>query len=511
MPDLVFGACCAASAGLLFVAINLFGMRQFPGEDGGVTMNVAWQLWLHREPYADVVAAFPPLFLLGARGAFSLFGQTWQALVLCTATYAAVTFVLQVLLLRRLGVSRSSALLIALGVQAMTTVPASFWWYNQVTAVAACLFATSALLLYERPDDRVARAALGFTTAALLLAKPNIAVPLLLGAFVALLVARATRRSALVALGGGLLVAAFAFVVVLGATPAAYARALADAGGRATDSDSWMRFAFEHNAVEASWTFALLIPVAAALAIAWAAGLVRRHEALLLGTAAIVSLIGIATNNDYNAVDLALAVAMALTVVGVSARAAPAMAGPARRARVLGAVAAVAAVAIIITGVVSGQDRDRIAAASHGVYYEDIPLTPFPDELRVAAFVGLHTGPRLIEVSRDLIGVAERIHADRGDFEPNIYFGPRLQWAYPALRERPAIGIPVYWEPFQMPSARSTEMVERFSEANIDYAIFLRNDYTFLPVKMIALLEREYLRSDATPTLTVWHRPGTRV
>lgn len=504
-PNLAFVACSAVLAVALFVVIDRLGMRQFPGEDGGITMNVAWQLWLHREPYTDVVAAFPPLFLLGARAAFSIFGQTWHALVLVAALYAAATFAVQVVLLRRLTVARPAAILIALGVQAMTTLPASFWWYNQVTAVMACLFATAALLVHQQPEDRVGLAALCLTTGGLLLAKPNVALPLLLLVLIALLISRTSRRAALIAAGAGLVVGALAFLVLLGATPAAYGQALSDAGGRATSIESWLRFGLENNSVEAAWTFALLIPVGAALGIAWAAGLIRRREALVLGAAVITSFTGVVTNNDYNSVDLALVVAVGLTIVA-SAHAAPEVAQVARRAR---AMVAVALVVIIAGGAVSAEDRDRIAAP--GDFYQDTRLTTLPAEPRLRAFDGLHAGPRLVEVTRDVAQVVERIHEARGDVEPSIYFGPRLQWAYPALRERPAAGIPVYWEPFQAPSARSDRMVERFAKANIEYAVFLREDYTFIPKAMIDLLASDYIRADVTPTLTVYHRPGARI
>ena len=501
-----FWLCAVAGAVILAAVAAVTGRRQFPGLDGGIAMNTAWALHLGQTPYSEVVTPFPPAFLLGSRWAFDLFGPGWQALVLVNALFTAVAFLVHLWLLRRLQLGALSALLIALAAQAMTTVPAGFWWYNQMTGALAALFVTAVLVLHRSPRSASAVVALALTTGFLLLAKPNVAIPLVGLSSVTLLWRSAARWTAMAGVGAGVVLAAAA-AVLSGIDPRDMLERLADAGGRTTDTEAWLRFAFTNSPVESSLSLVLIVPLVAALAVVGT--LVRLRPmadpevpgaalAAVVAAAAVTAGVGIVTNNDYNAVDFAVLVSAAATTVALTCRQAHDDRGLARAAL---ALAGLSALAYVVQGAEMARDRDRIAAAGPGVFYEEAPLAELPDLERLD---GLLAGPRLIRTADEVQALISELRTSQPDVR--VYFGPRLDWAYPVFDVIPAAGVPVYWEPYEKPSVRSDAMVEVFRAAEFDRAIFVRGDLLFLPPLLRAHLDADFQLEEVGTQLTVYRR-----
>src|SRR5882724_8735100 len=96
----IFWILNAALALLLAFCIIHFGMIHFAGYDGSILINTAWQLHLKYKPYTDIVTGWPPILLVGSQIAFNIWGVQWQSLVMAAAFFSAITFLLQVAILK---------------------------------------------------------------------------------------------------------------------------------------------------------------------------------------------------------------------------------------------------------------------------------------------------------------------------------------------------------------------------------------------------------------------------
>ena len=185
MRDLLASGGALAAAALVVSAvlaalIYWCGMRQFGGFDHSAMIEVAWRIYNGQLPYLDFPCPLPPGFYLGSSYAFKCFGVYWQSLVLICAIFSALTLYWSLWLLVQLVSNRWHCLVFATALQALCLVPASYWWYNTSTAVAALIFVLSAIVWLEHPCSIPAR--VSYFIALLLLAgmKPNIAAILIL-------------------------------------------------------------------------------------------------------------------------------------------------------------------------------------------------------------------------------------------------------------------------------------------------------------------------------------------
>ncbi len=180
---------------LFFAAFILhFGNRQFGGYDCSVLIDTGWRLATGQKPYVDFVCTVPPGFYLGAKYAFEWFGASWDAQLWVTSIYASITFLWMYWLFGVLLESRVAAFLMAFVIECAAMLLFAFWWYNNVTDVAAAVFFLSCLVYLKRPSARSAQATYVISLAMLALMKPNIAGLLGLGSIVLLLAATPFRR-----------------------------------------------------------------------------------------------------------------------------------------------------------------------------------------------------------------------------------------------------------------------------------------------------------------------------
>ena len=218
-------AAAAVLTAVLTAAVWHFGRLQFSGYDLSSVINTAWLLTDGGEPYRDFFLPFPPAFSIGAKAAFSVFGASWQSLVGAACLFSAVTFNIHYLLLERLAGWKSAAVLAFL-CQLMAAVLVSFWWYNSMTAIAACLFITACFAFLSAPESRAANFWLFFCLALLMLMKPNTAGFLICAATPVLLLKKERRPRVLLALG--LAAAACLCILAIGRiSPAGLIRAYA--------------------------------------------------------------------------------------------------------------------------------------------------------------------------------------------------------------------------------------------------------------------------------------------
>ena len=495
---LLLRAACAAAMAALILRL---GAIQFGGEDGGILTNIAWQLHLGYQPYREVVVTgLPPLFLLGAQWAVALFGMHWQAFMLFTALFVVVTFWLHVSLLERLKLGGPWALLLALATQCVTLVPISWWWFNQITAIASTLFVTAAILFIREPDERVSRVALVGTAVLLAFCKANVAGLLLGSTAVILLSSRRLRRPSLVLIPVSAVLAVL-LLVVLGIHLPDLLASYRVGGGRVLNIKQFFFYFLSRSGDKQIQGIdlkarLLLLPALYACVVAYeplkralfgrvpadTPGLSRPLFAVACA-GLFTGLVAMGTNNDFKMVEMPVML-VSITLLLLCARAVL----PAQLQKLLPMLLLASAILLSCYGVYCGVRRTRILGIGLGTYYEQAALTRLATP---AFFRGVSVGPRLTRV---LTQVHTLLAANPALAVPDapVYFGPRMLFCYAAFGIHPYPGMPQWWQLYTDQNPLTPAMVQRFRDAHFKVAIFLHHEYIFYPPSLQRYLHEEF-------------------
>jgi hypothetical protein len=485
----------AAVAIAVSVGILLLGNVQFPGEDGGITSLAGWQLHLGARAYVDFPAdGLPPLYLLGTKWAYALFGVHWSSLVAMTALFGGLSFVALAVLVWRLGWGTTATILLPLMAVSVSVLPASFWWHNQLTAMSAALFLCAALLFVSRPQERWAQAALAGTAVLLSWSKANSAGLLLLGAALVFLFSRRLRLKGLAVLAGSGL-ASLLLLLALGVDVPAMLGSYFVGASRVAQSGGFATYFIVNDSDEAKRTLMLVAPAIAVL-LATLVVVVRSRPRSEQWASLVLCLIGVATgfvamgtNNDHNMVELPV---IAIGISGLLRLAMPAIKSR-PLAVALPALLAATLATIAVNGLGYAVDRHRIMSAGQTIFYENTTLETFSEP---PFFRGLRAGPMLTGTVKDIQAVLNLNHWNHR-LDASAYFGPRLLWAYPAFGIRPAGGLPLWWQEYLEGLPRTRDAVSAWVAAHFELAIFFRGngaegDYTWLPASLLASLHNDY-------------------
>ena len=497
----------AAVSFVLWQAIVNFGMVQFIGLDGGLTLNTGWQMKLGYKPYSELVSGFPPLYLMGIGCGFALWGATWVAAVKVTALFAVIAFLAHFFLIVRLKVPWYLALAIAGSAQWIALVTISFWWYNQPSSIAAALFITAAMGFAIDSKSAASSIAVALTGALLMLAKLNDAVAAL-GTVSLVMVALGPRRGRFIgAMAAAVLVAAAVMLLCRADLREFVHCCYATSVARAHDGSSTV------YRLQTDWdSTGVAIASGACVAILLVAGAVvllppsraKRVDATLVLLALCglaTTLICIITNRDLKASDMTPSFAAVSLLVALGSTRLWAMR---KAAMALTACMAVClALAVYETGRL-GFERYRILAG-HGYYNdEESTLKEIEDP---GVFQGLESGPRLPATMFDLTRLVDRFR--RQDPHVTINLGPRLDFGYPMLNLPPPKRVPIFWEGFRA-SEFQTEILKHPSDVFI-FNIFQWDEHRawgdapFFPEAASEMIDSSYLRV-STPRFIVFMR-----
>jgi hypothetical protein len=290
-----------------------YGMIDFGGLDGGLLVQAAWGVSTGNIPYHDIPDPLPPLFFLGAGWAFRLLGPSWSSLNWLVTAYAFVTLTWSFLLLGRITRRPWYALAVAFALQAITLMPLSWWWYNQITTLAGVLALLSGYGLSRAPGDRGLAVSLGASVALLLLTKLNTAVFLSAAIALFLLARRETRKTTLACFAcaglADLLLLTLQHVPVLD-----YLHLVSQFSSRVSSLD-WIRFCLIGAQPVEHWTglimFAFFTLGGVALSLLDRDKVRRQGAIIWILIAAGATSIQMVTNNDFKLGDIALVVARA--------------------------------------------------------------------------------------------------------------------------------------------------------------------------------------------------------
>ncbi len=497
-PALKLGLVLAAAAGIGFLVHHL-GMRQFGGFDQSVVADIGWRMASGQRPYADFVCTTPPGFYLGAAYAHKLFGASWEALILFFAGYAVLTFLWSYFLLRRIFENYLHALLLAVFVQAASSVLVSFWWYNPITSAAAAVYFLSAVVLLRHPDQRSSWVSYFFALVLAASMKPNVCGVLILGVSAVLFSVRALRWK----IAGVSALALAGFVVWLAANHVSLPDVLAsyqsigerglsrrhlDLHPELEPTPNDRLTARNRRAEKLFGMAALALSVAPLLFIAgWRPAESRRLRLLAL-VAIAAGCEGLFTNGEAKLTDLSLV--LLGCAVYVSPNPLP-----------WGRYVTVLATFLLFMGVAQGMTRYRILAIGYGDFFE---YQLEEGTVQNAYFNNLHAGRRFHVALAEIGEVLKRHPGAR------VFFGPRMQWGYAAFRLPEPRSLPAWWHPgVSFGKKDEAALEDRWAASRFDILVFLGGDRTYFSPRYLDMIEDNYIPAEEYSTLEVLRPKGS--
>jgi hypothetical protein len=462
----------AVVAAAIFTSICILGMRQFGGYDHSAMIQSGWLQLRSFVPFKDFPCTFPPLFFLGTRYAFLLFGVRWKAFVLLMAVFATLSFFFLIRQLRALGFTAASATSLALTAEMGTAVVCSFWWHNPITSLVGIMTFTSALVCLAHPNDNSGWLLLGAAFTLLVLSKPNVwpigacLLPLFASQHASQDAGRdASQRPRVMGVMALAVLLSGVLCWLHGLSPFGVLHTYADiAQTRGNPLRSIVFREWGHGDATT------MVGIAAALMCLFLGVLItNRHE---VGTywrqyfcclvTALTSLAMFNMNYEIKTSDLTpLVIALAVAAYRPWSE---------RRLDGFGRIATVTVMAALVA--ISGYwgvTRTRVRNIGEGKFFESAAT----ETMSSGFFAGLHSGPHLPRVLHQIESVLGEYPAQR------IFFGPRMEFAYAAFRREPPRGMPIWWDPGTSFAMGDFYQISRaFDHNTFDLLIFLKDDYT---------------------------------
>lgn len=493
---------------VLVAAILLFGNWHFGGFDQSVVIGAGYRFCEGQQPYRDFVMTVPVLFYVGAALACSLCGVSWFALIIATGIYAAATYSAISWALRQLGLRHRWAIAIAFTAESLSMVLAAYWWYNPITSITVASFLVLSVVVLQKPNHYAAWALWTLITAILGLAKPNSAGLMLVISAIGFLLRPSVRKKYLICSCGALAIdlsLLFAFRL----DPREVFHSYLGAAGRGYPS--WERFVQDTPPEMVGLALLLigltLMPWAFAgmdrfTSLAFGhlttphrddLGRLRVSEWVLFIGGAAVAFLAFFTNGELKAVDLPmLFLPVALSTL-MSAHS-----GSARKLYL-----AFLMIFLSLTGFVLGAQRSRVRLIGPGAFYQLPAWGGFSEYSPF--FAHLKEGYNLHAVMAAVSELVTHLNAALGS-RPKVFFGPRMEFNYAAYRLDSPRGLPLFWhEGVGYPADLRHQVAAAFRDADFDVCVFLRGDFTHVPVEILSHLESTYQRMD-THALTIFYR-----
>ena len=481
------------------------GRWQFGGFDYNIMIETGWRQIQGQRPYVDFPTTTAPGFNLGIKVAYRLFGVNWDANLYLCAIYACFTFLWMVWLMLRLSLGRLAAMAMAFAIECAGMLSLCFWWYNDSVMMLAAVFFLSCLAYANKPQPAAIQASYFLSLTLLSLMKPNMAGMMIVGGVVLLFLV--TERKMQMVL------------LTLAATAAAVGVLLVNHVSIPAMLASYLSIAKSHGSVRAGMGYQLMNQFERHSALIWFGvlsvpllGLVPRIFRLagewdwkgivycfFFLFALIFTLYGFATNGEYRDVGCTVLLAAgAVLTFGLRWN------GPLLR-RITVAIM----FASIAGDLYYGAARARVYGIGPHMFFE---WQDNQHRIDGGFLKNMRVSSTMLKVERDVKLAAE---TNSGP----IFFGPRLEFNYAALGLPSPMHSPAWWDPgTAFTVADEARLIQVWQEHRFQTLIFLNSDdmygpgtlygkaYTFYPDEFLDAINREYVRDESHPFITVYHR-----
>jgi hypothetical protein len=472
-------------AGLLLVCSALlswhlvFGMQLISNLDAGVLIHVAWLEYHGAIAYHDFSSGFPPLFLVPAGWAFSLWGPSWFSLVLLIGLFSSGTFVWSYFILLKAGVLSSEALGYSLALQIIVLMPTSFWWYNEISWMVCSLFIASTLGVLSKNSDKTFSTISFIISGALVgLSKANMGPPLI---FLILLVVLLNKRYVFVVTSvTGMCTLALLFLDASRIGVLDLIHNYQSVSGRVnfTTALYFIQRPYEfENEIQIKLLVLLVFATFSLIRFVGSESISKRNLLVCLMLVGVVSFFAIMTNFQRKAVASACLIVILPFITKPSILKAP-------YSFFCWAMSITILFAYCVLALMVGYDRSWL------LYYGCCSYDPPGWRVRIddpPFFRGMILSRFDAQVVSNLSMVVRDLHLHQ-DLDKKVFFGPDVDFAYAAFDLRSPRGLPLFWETIPSGQQSLDPRVQRFLQTKFDVCVFLKyqgiNQMAFIPVEI---------------------------
>jgi hypothetical protein len=475
---------------LLFVGIWWLGLEQFRGYDNSDLVESGWIQMGFLRPFLDYPCTKPPLFFIGVKIAYLVFGVRWLAFPLLTGTFTVASFFLLARQFGACGISPAWSLMLATTAELGTNVMSSYWSYNPIASIATIMVFVSTLACLRESEEWTKWLLLAVSLVLLILGKPN-SWPV--GCCPLVLFFGSRRQRARVCITA--LVAVLASVAICRAYGYPLLSLLHTYSQLASSRGNPLELKPLEDYLAPERT--IVIAIVWIMVVMFVALIVARRtevrtfwrEYFCCVVAGLTSLEMFATNYEIITANL-MPLVVALFLAGYrpwSGRGFDKLSRP--------FVVYVLAF-FLVASIYWSVTRLRIRDIGEFAFFE----YPATERIHQGFFTGLHTGPRMIRVLAQIKDVVQRNHKAR------FFFGPRIEFAYAAFSLPAPKGLPIWWHPGTSYSETDLPNVVRsFDRDDFDVLVFLKDDYTRVPFEICFYITHRYRRvSDYGSELDVY-------
>lgn len=530
-----------------------FGLKQFGGFDQSALIDTAWRLLLKQDPYHDFYLTTPVGFYLGAWLAFRFFGVKWSSFVLINIVYIIITYTLQSLCLNTF-ISKRYSLGITFACGALAMIVPSYWWYNSITMMTACVFVSASIAYLNYPTRLRNQVIFAISLFLMALMKPNMSGLLIPVVIISLLILNSRKRTIALVFVSSLLFFALLFVVRINPVDIISSYL----GVAQTRGLPQISLFFQDKPFEEYITIPLLllcaIPYLGIVRPIWnnrnkiSSPLIVGVIILISGTA--IGYLGMVTNSDSNLVvglplificpmillswftknaiidmqvptefSIAILLGSLATIIGLFINIASPFALPFTDIRsllwglclvimfmnILLALSDFRKWSFVLTSMILvfsiaaicvGQSRMRVKYI--GPFYTEGPLIQIQN---IPFFNNFDVSPQLGTIVSDIQQALAKYSENDNSIQQDIYFGPRIQFAYAAFNIKSPTKLPIWFHPGVSYSLQdSQKAIDNFIEHQFDLCIFAKSgdgpDTTYMPIEILDDLNKNYIRID---------------
>ena len=154
----------------------------------------------------------------------------------------------------------------------------------------------------------------------------------------------------------------------------------------------------------------------------------------------------------------------------------------------------------IFAATAGGIARQRMHDVGPGAFWESAKLK----RIDSGYFDGIYVGPHMIRVRNEI-----RVAIDKAGKSSRVFCGPRIEFCYEDNHLSSPPGLPLWWHPgSSYPLWMEKEVVNRFKMDRFTLIIFLHDDRTRIPQKILEYIDKNYIRLNGFDDLDVY-RPRT--
>ena len=465
--------------------------QQFGGYDLSPLIDAFWRIRIGQVPGVDFINTFPPLIYLSAKLA-ALVDLGWYELTATAILHTSAAFVMVMGMTPPAQRTPQRSITVA-AVLSLPLLYTNHLWHSSSSQLIGAIFVyalhRSVVAARTTTGDLVWIAG---GSALLVLAKQNVALPLLaLGVVAVLFTGDGRRWPSLGAMIAGTIVGLVAGLSLVGMSLAGFAATYTAVVGRGMPNASiW------HGTAQIGSSLLVIGAIAGALAF-MGSRLLQRHTVRERGTQLLILLLPavlypLATDWDAKMNDAVLPMFLVCCWAWSDAQERAAKAEAADLNPLILIIGF-----LLLTAMAMGFTRERMYHVGPGTFWEANA------DHRIAAgyLAGMHSGPRLDRV------LQEEHQLRRAHPASSLFFGPRLEFSYRELHAPPPRDLPLWWHPGSSYAVGDeSRIIHAFAAQHIDYLVFLGDDRTRMPLRLLRYIDKGYRQLPGRGELQVFKR-----